>query len=896
MAPVTQSSYVSDPSKLDLDLTRLPKLVVPKRYELKIDAYPDKCQYSGTVNIRVFFNGQGISIVWLHSVRLTIQEASIRFSSFSLPVKASEIISVPSKECIGIKFSCPIENGERAWLSIRFKGKISNGLEGFFSNPYVNKQGEKCLGAATMFAATEARTCFPCFDEPEFKAVFALEITVAPHLTTISNMPIMDTKTERLKNGQVRKTDYFEWTREMSTYLVCFVIGEYEYLETKTRDGRVVVRVYTPWGQREQGRFGLDVGRKSLEFFNDYFGRRYPLPKMDLVALSRLSVGAMENWGVITCRETGLITDLDKANPATLQSIATLIAHEISHQWFGNLVTMKWWDGLYLNEGFATLMQYMCIDSIYPEFRVFDRFCSDTVIPALGMDALQHSHPIEMPLENTSGISQMFDKITYCKGASVMFMLHEFIGADNFKNAIQEYMHQFSYDNATTEDLWHYLSVASGKNVDEIMLPWIRELGFPLVQVQYKFRDGAAFLELFQERFAGTSHHLRPTIWSIPLKGVYVNNRNELVTFEVLFDKSSIEIQLKDFDVTDPKCWVKLNPRLSGFYRVQYGETLFKKISDNLSNEHLTAIDRMSIFEDQVAMVLSEGGSSIRVLQMVAIFKDFETNAMVWKSVCRILQQFRTLTWSNEDLANSFEEFCLQTLRPVLDNLGYHVKSNETHNDTLLRSVLFTRLADLGDQNVQALAKDMFQQHIDETFLIPRGMKEAVFRAVMETATQTTFQQMLMLYRNYELAEDRVGVLHALGCAQDPNILSQALNFAVSPEVQPQESITVLIAASSTRHGHKMMWQFFTLNLDVILERYLGGLFLLGKLLRSVCECFTDHDSFREVEAFFAQNMYKFQGEEHLVEQAREHVELNVHWRDKDSANVQYFLESYFNA
>ena len=297
--------HVSDPSSLGIDLTRLPNNVIPKRYELKIDAYPDKLTYTGLVNIRLYFYGDGITTVWLHSNGLKIKEASIRFSSFTMPVRAVEIIQVPSKQAIGIRFANPIANDERAWLSVKFAGKIGNGMEGFFSAPYVNKNGETKLGAATMFAACEARSCFPCFDEPSFKAVFALEVTVAPHLTVISNMPVMDSRMVTSGTGKFkteRRTDYFEWTKVMSTYLVCVYIGEYEYLETRTSDDKIKVRVYTPWGQREQGRFALNVGKRSLEYFNSYFGKQYPLPKLDLVAVSRLSVGAMENWGVITCR------------------------------------------------------------------------------------------------------------------------------------------------------------------------------------------------------------------------------------------------------------------------------------------------------------------------------------------------------------------------------------------------------------------------------------------------------------------------------------------------------------------------------------------------------------------------------------------------------------------
>jgi puromycin-sensitive aminopeptidase len=397
-AAVTSATASVSPSSVSVpvpDLTRLPKDIVPKRYELKMDVDPLDKKYKGLVNIRLYFNAEETTVIWLHaSKNVNIVSAHLRFSQFGeLPVEAAEVIFVPDSECIGIRFITPIKEGTRAWLGIHFKGDISDGMQGLFSAPYLDKNGERQLGAATMFAATEARTCFPCFDEPEFKAVFALEITVDDHLTVISNMPVMDSTYSVKKPpdvGKRKRTDFFEWTKEMSTYLVCFVIGQYEYLETKAGDhGRTRVRVYTPWGQREQGRFGLQVAKKSLEFFNDYFATRYPLPKLDLVALSRLSVGAMENWGVITCREAGLITDDKDSDPYTLQRVATLIAHEISHQWFGNLVTMKWWDGLYLNEGFATLMQYMCIDKIFPEYKVFNKFCSETVMPALGLDALQ---------------------------------------------------------------------------------------------------------------------------------------------------------------------------------------------------------------------------------------------------------------------------------------------------------------------------------------------------------------------------------------------------------------------------------------------------------------------------------------------------------------------------
>ena len=583
------------------DLTRLPKSVIPKRYELKLNiGNPDNLEYSGEVNIRIYFNDT-VDTIWLHSKRLEITNAFIQSSQLQsqTPHDAVEIIEKPEKEVIGLKFECPFTAGTRAWLGISFRGEISRNLEGFFSTPFVERNtGVSRLGASTMFAATEARSCFPCFDEPDFKAIFAIETTVDEDLTVISNMPIMDSKisSDGGKYQMKQRTDFFEWTKEMSSYLVCIVIGQYDYVEGYEQVLNTLVRVHTPCGQRENGRFALEVARKCLTYFNAYFGKPYPLPKLDLVALSRLSVGAMENWGLITCRETGLIVDLTDTNPSALQKIATLIAHEVSHQWFGNLVTMKWWDFLYLNEGFATFMQYLCIDAIFPQFNVFNQFCSDTLVPALGMDALENSHPIEVPLSDASEISQVFDKITYCKGASVINMLHQFVGPEQFKIGIQNYLQNFSYGNATTEDLWEFLSSSSSLDVGSIMNAWIRELGFPIVRVSLRRKadniasnesnennNSSCVLHLSQERFSNSTAASRNNgVWSIPIQGIYMKDGFQLEKFEFLFDKDSQEIELKGFVEDDPSSWLKLNPCLNGFYRVFYCDSLFRNLFANL--------------------------------------------------------------------------------------------------------------------------------------------------------------------------------------------------------------------------------------------------------------------------------------------------------------------------
>ncbi len=499
-------------------------------------------------------------------------------------------------------------------------------------------------------------------------------------------------------------------------------------------------------------------------------------------------------------------------------------------------------------------------------------------------------------------VKYLLPQITYCKGASVIFMLHEFIGAEVFKEAIQDYMDNFSYDNATTEDLWSHLSRSSKRDVGSILNCWIRELGFPVVRASCHTlpeEGGKMVLRLEQERFSSVDAAGRHMIWNIPLKGIYTDRSGVHRQFEILFDKRSVEVELDSaFDAEDPACWLKLNPRLTGFYRVQYGERLFEALLRHLSDDRLAGIDRMGLFDDQVAMVLSEGGSTDRILRMVELFRDFETSDVVWRSVCGILQQVRTLTWPTEELADQFDQFCLEVLRPVLSRVGHLPRPGESNSDSLLRAALLPMLAVLRDEETARVSRELFQGHVDDLSPVPGGVRDGVYRAVMATATagRRTLDQMLMLYRQSELAEERVAILGALGKAQDPDVLAKVLEFALSPEVHAQEALLVIVSAASSRVGHRFAWNFFVAEIDKILERYLGGLFLFSKLVKSVTENFCARQDLIEVSAFFGVNRSRLVGSEHCVEQAEEHVRLNVIWREKDIDKISSFLQGYFNS
>ena len=400
------------------------------------------------------------------------------------------------------------------------------------------------LVVVTQFEATDARRCFPCFDEPNLKATFQVTINADQGLTALSNMPVIG-EGEVKVNGKTKKQYVFDTTPIMSTYLLAMAVGEFDYIQSKAvpkspKGAKPIdVRVFTLKGQSNQGQFGLDVAVKTLEFFSSYFDIAYPLPKMDLIAIPDFSAGAMENWGLVTYREIYLLYDEKTTSSSVKQRIAYVVGHELAHQWFGNLVTMDWWSELWLNEGFATFVGWMAVDNLFPEWKVWTQFVTNDYSHGLALDCLRSSHriffkfnhlAIEVEVQSPSEINQIFDAISYSKGASVIRMLNSFLGQETFMNGVRLYLKKHAYSNATTLDLWSSLKEASGIDVATLMFTWTRKMGYPMVTVvceQYDSSQKTMTLTLRQQRYL-KSGDLSPAeesespIWWIPI-GVVTN-------------------------------------------------------------------------------------------------------------------------------------------------------------------------------------------------------------------------------------------------------------------------------------------------------------------------------------------------------------------------------------
>ncbi|KAL0013197.1 hypothetical protein SO802_000266 [Lithocarpus litseifolius] len=457
---------------------RLPKFAVPKRYDIRLKPDLSACKFSGSVAIELNIVADTRFIV-LNATELSVDTTSVSFthSSNSKVLRPSKVDVVEEDEILVLEFADTLPIG-MGLLTIRFQGTLNDKMKGFYTSTY-NHNSEKKNMAVTQFGPADARRCFPCWDEPACKAMFKITLDVPSKLVALPNMPIIEEKVD----GDLKTVSYQE-SPIMSTYLVAIVVGLFDYVEHLTSYG-VKVRVYCQVGKVNQAKVALGVAVRTLELYKDYFELPYSLPKLDMVAILDFAFEAMENYGLVTFRETALLYDNQHSDAANKQRVVIAIAHELAHQWFENLVTMEWWTHLWLNEGFATWVSYLAVDNLFPEWKVWTQFLDDYT-EGLRLDGLAESHPIEVEINHTREIDEIFDAISYQKGASVIRMLQSYLGAECFQRSLASYIKKFACSNAKTEDLWAALEEGSDEPVNKLMNSWTRQKGYPVITVEVK--------------------------------------------------------------------------------------------------------------------------------------------------------------------------------------------------------------------------------------------------------------------------------------------------------------------------------------------------------------------------------------------------------------------------
>ncbi|XP_064598635.1 puromycin-sensitive aminopeptidase-like isoform X2 [Liolophura sinensis] len=853
---------------------RLPTDVVPVNYDIRLEPNLKTFVFKGSEKIDVQVNKPTSKIV-INSADIEIQAASYQAAGASDKVDAKVDFSVED-ETVTFTFPADLQAG-KGTLSLDFTGELNDKLKGFYRSKY-EVDGEERYAAVTQFEATDARRAFPSWDEPAIKATFDITLVVPESKVALSNMPVIsETKENGLKVVKYSKTPV------MSTYLIAFVVGEYDYVEAKDADG-VLVRVYTPVGKKTHGQFALDVAVKTLPFYKEYFKIAYPLPKIDLIAIADFSAGAMENWGLVTYRETALLVDPESSSQRSKQWIALVVGHELAHQWFGNLVTMEWWTHLWLNEGFASWIEYLCVDYCFPEFEIWTQFVDADLATALRLDALNNSHPIEVPVGHPSEVDEIFDPISYSKGASVIRMLHDYIGDDDFRKGMNAYLTKFQNKNAFTEDLWEALGAASGKPVAAMMTGWTKQMGFPVLKVSQTQEGDKRVLQISQEKFcadgkkpAGDSFQ-----WLVPISICSASSPGKPVKSLVL-DSASTTVTLENIPQGD---WVKLNPGTVGVYRVQYSSEMLELLLPAIKSKVLPPTDRLGLQSDLFALARAGEISTVDVLKVSEAFTN-EENYTVWSDLNKNLSQIALLI-QYTDYYDDYKSFSKKLFGPLGERLGWDTKPNEGPLVAMLRELVITRLGRYGHETTVTEAKARFEAHYTGAKVLPADLRSPVYITVLSQADQETFNKFLQLFDKADSQEERDRIQRALGCVATKELQSKVLDFALSDKVRSQDTVFVIAGVTGSAQGRELAWEFVKSNWSTLHNRYKGG-FLLSRLVKTTTDGFASEDKAQEVEAFFKE--HPAPAAERTVQQSCENIRLNADWMARDSEKVKAFLQ-----
>jgi aminopeptidase N len=779
---------------------KLPKQVVPAEYAVRVIPNIDKLTFTGTETVKLKVRASIHQFV-LNALELQITKASVDGKDL-----APSAVRIDKKnELLTIALPSELAAGDHI-LTLHFSGKINQQGQGLFYMRYQEQgTGAKRIALGTQFEATDARRFFPCWDEPSFRARFQLTAVVPENCLAISNMPV-----ESEKKIDAGKEVRFAATPSMASYLNVFVSGELDLIETKAAGTQI--RVIATKGKAEWGRYALESTVQILQYFNDYFGVPYPLPKLDQIAIPGGFGGAMENWGGITYYESALLFDPQKSSAATRQRIYEVIAHETAHQWFGDLVTMAWWDNLWLNEGFASWMGTKCTAHFNPQWEVWlqkniprDPTRRTGISKELAMegDARSTTHAIQQPIANEAEANSAFDDITYRKGQSFLLMLESFLGEDAFGDGIRRYMAAHKYSNSTTADLWNALSDASGKPVGEIAAAWTEQPGFPVIKVK---RDGEN-VSLTQERFTIHFPKAPPLQWKIPLTYFLVGENKP--QSRMMADKID---NLQNIPVSRA---LKLNANGAGNYRVEYDEPSWKLLLAALPK--LDVPDRVNLLSDAWAFVQADRAPLSTYLDLVEKLPA-GVELAERDQIINAFDYINRLLLGNP-AREKFQNYARSILRPSFDQLGWDPEKDESPRASLLRASLIGTLGDLNDQEIVAGCRERFQKYLLDPASLAPDLRPSVLWVVGHYADEATWNRLHELGVKTTSSEEKQNYYDALAAARDPKLVVKSLQISLTDELPTSRAIFLVGKVARDSDHPDIAWNFAKANMKALLAK-----------------------------------------------------------------------------
>ncbi|XP_034944364.1 endoplasmic reticulum aminopeptidase 2-like isoform X3 [Chelonus insularis] len=870
------------------DNVRLPSFAHPTRYNITIHPNLTTLEVKGQVTIEFYVDKETNFIVF-HSKNLTITEKMVQ-NRKGHDMKIARLLEYPKHQQLYLELEeSKFRKRGNYSVHLRFVSQLTSELEGFYLSTYTTADGEKRYLATTHFEPTYARSAFPCFDEPQFKAKFRVSIFRDRFHIALCNMPIMNTEDAGFYMGRGLLRDDFQESVEMSTYLVAFVVCNFKRISQLT-SRNISVSVYASESMLSQAQYALDTAVKTMDYYESFFGIHYPLPKQDLIAIPDFAAGAMENWGLITYREASILYDPKETSTVAHEWVAIVIAHELAHQWFGNLVTMKWWNDLWLNEGAASFIEYKGVNHVSPEWNMMDQFVLDKTQSGLVLDALTTSHPISVPVKDPSEIEAIFDTISYNKGASILNMLEGFLGEEVFKKGLNEYLKTRAYGNADTNDLWSVFTKHSNKTFDvkAIMDTWIHQTGFPLITIK---RDGKV-ITASQKRFLLTPPDNETEAnqksqfnykWYVPLS--YFTDKDPSTVYNVWMNMSDVT-----FEIPEEVNYIKCNVNQSGFYRVAYPEDMWNSIIDTLMTNHhvLTPIDRASLIDD--AFTLSDAGEINATIPLrLSLYLLKERDYIPWATALSYLHSWKEKLGESAGYKR-YIIFLKKLLGPVTEYVGWNDEGS--HLTKLLRIAVLQAAVELKLESVLKPAKNLFEEWMHRQKKITPNLRDVVYIAGVRFGGEEEWNYCWKLYQKTQVPSEKRIMLQALGSASDPWLLQRYLLKTLDREnIKSQDIEAVISSVARNPDGHFLAWRHLKAYWPMFHSLFGNGSLTMSGLFSTVIsEFFTEYD-YQEVTKFFSD--IDVGSGQRALEQSLETIRFNIRWVQENADTIDEWLLDY---
>ncbi|XP_024134397.1 glutamyl aminopeptidase isoform X1 [Oryzias melastigma] len=871
---------------------RLPDYIKPVHYDLHLEPDLDKDTYTGTVHIQVEVSSPTRHL-WLHiretfvSSMPTLKMLNSEGGQQDVAVKScfeykpEQYVVVEAAEELA-----PTAPGQLYQLSLDFQGWLNGSVVGFYRVIYTEEGVTKKI-AATDHEPTDARKSFPCFDEPNKKATYSISITHHEEYTALSNMP--QEGLPEVVSGNKRKTS-FQKSVPMSTYLVCFAVHQFDFVEKVSNRG-IPLRIYAQPSQIATAEYAANTTKVIFDYFEEYFNMSYSISKLDQIAIPDFGTGAMENWGLITYRETNLLYDSKESSSSNKQRVASVIAHELVHQWFGNIVTMDWWDDLWLNEGFASFFEYIGVEKAEPSWGMRDIMIIGDVLPVMVNDALLSSHPIIVDVSTPAEITSVFDAISYSKGASVLRMLEDWMGRDLFRDGCRKYLKDFYFKNAKTANFWASLAEVSRLPIADVMDTWTKQMGYPVLHLSVSDTNA----KLNQKRFlldpnADATQPASPFgyKWTIPVKWHSVQSNKNM---SVMFDKDSTELELMDYSPSTDGL-LKVNNDHIGFYRVNHDDHMWTDISQQLMTDlsEFDAADRASFIDDVFSLARADVVDYGNAFNLTLYLKN-ESDYIVWSRVSSSIAYLQDMLSFDLSLYAKFQKLFREHVKTIAAKLGWTDDGSQT--ERLLRETVLSIACKMGDQDALNEASNLFNQWIDGTLSsVAVNLRLLVYQYGMKNAgTPEKWDKMFQKYKDTTLAQEKDKLLYGLASVENVDLLYQLLEATKDEAVvRSQDLFTVVRYVSYNPLGLSMAWDWTTLNWDYLVKRYTINDRNLGRLLTQISSTYNSKLQLWKMEHFFSLTPDAGAGEMPR-QQALETVRNNIEWLSRNQEEIASWLQ-----